>query len=256
MGFIGGIPARWILQTIAPPEKRIAGVQKPSKDSKTKSNLKTHFGEDFIEQIQGKAVLDFGCGFGVQSIEVAKLGASKVIGLDIQDSRLDGARELAKSEGVEHLCHFAKHTDEKADIILSKDSFEHFEDPAAILAIMENLLKPNGKILASFGPTWYHPYGGHLFSVFPWAHLILTEKSLIEWRSKFKSDGATRFGEVEGGLNQLTIARFESIVAKSSLEIQKYSAVPISGVSIFASKPLREFGASLVRYELVIKQSN
>ena len=256
MGFIGGIPARWILQTIAPPEKRIAGVQKPSKDSKTKSNLKTHFGEDFIEQIQGKAVLDFGCGFGVQSIEVAKLGASKVIGLDIQDSRLDGARELAKSEGVEHLCHFTKHTDEKADIILSKDSFEHFEDPAAILAIMENLLKPNGKILASFGPTWYHPYGGHLFSVFPWAHLILTEKSLIEWRSKFKSDGATRFGEVEGGLNQLSIARFESIVAKSSLVIQKYSAVPISGVSIFASKPFREFGASLVRYELAIKQSN
>lgn len=251
MGIVGGTLARWLLQSISPPENRLAGSKKAPIESKTKSNLETHFGADFIDQIRGKTVLDFGCGFGVQSVEVAKLGASKVIGVDIQDSRLEGARALAKSEGVEQLCHFTKCTDEKADIILSKDSFEHFEDPAAILTIMESLLKPVGKILASFGPTWYHPYGGHLFSVFPWAHLILTEKSLIEWRGKFKNDGATRFGEVEGGLNQLTIAHFESLVAKSSFCIRRYSAVPIAGIKIFAWKPLREYGASLVRYELV-----
>ena len=103
------------------------------------------------------------------------------------------------------------------------------------------------------GPTWYHPYGGHSFSVFPWVHLIFTEKSLIEWGSRFKNDGATRFREIDGGLNQLTIRRFESTYERSPFRIHKYSDVPIRGISVLASKPLREFGASIVRYELVKK---
>jgi hypothetical protein len=69
----------------------------------------------------------------------------------------------------------------------------------------------------SFGPTWHHPYGGHLFSVFPWAHLIFSEKALTRWRSDLRDDGATRFGEVAGGLNQMTIRRFEELVADSRL---------------------------------------
>jgi SAM-dependent methyltransferase len=251
MGIIGGIFAKKILNAVAPPQRRILGSKEPNKESKTKSNLKTHFGDDFIEKIHGKTVLDFGCGFGVQSVEVAKLGAGKVIGIDILENRLSGATELAEAQGVGNICQFTKSTDQKADFILSKDSFEHFDDPSKILILMDQLLKPEGRVLASFGPTWYHPYGGHSFSVFPWAHLIFTEKSLIEWRSQFKNDGATRFREIDGGLNQLTIRRFESTVECSPFRIHKYSAVPIFGLSVLASKPLREFGASIVRYELV-----
>lgn len=253
MGIIGGIFAKTILNAVAPPQRRILGSKEPNKESKTKSNLKTHFGDDFIEKIHGKTVLDFGCGFGVQSVEVAKLGAGKVIGIDILENRLNGATELAEAQGVGNICQFTKSTDQKADFILSKDSFEHFDDPLKILILMDQLLKPEGRVLASFGPTWYHPYGGHSFSVFPWAHLIFTEKSLIEWRSQFKNDGATRFREIDGGLNQLTIRRFESTVERSPFRIHKYSAVPIFGLSVLASKPLREFGASIVRYELVKK---
>ncbi|MCE2750295.1 MAG: class I SAM-dependent methyltransferase [Pirellula sp.] len=253
MGIIGGIFAKTILNAVAPPQRRILGSKEPNKESKTKSNLKTHFGDDFIEKIHGKTVLDFGCGFGVQSVEVAKLGAGKVIGIDILENRLNGATELAEAQGVGNICQFTKSTDQKADFILSKDSFEHFDDPSKILILMDQLLKPEGRVLASFGPTWYHPYGGHSFSVFPWAHLIFKEKSLIEWRSQFKNDGATRFREIDGGLNQLTIRRFESTVERSPFRIHKYSAVPIFGLSVLASKPLREFGASIVRYELVKK---
>jgi len=82
------------------------------------------------------------------------------------------------------------------DAIISLDGFEHFDDPGAVLQTMHDLLKPGGTVYASFGPTWYHPLGGHLFSVFPWAHLIFSEKALLRWRSDLRSDGATRFGEV------------------------------------------------------------
>lgn len=51
----------------------------------------------------------------------------------------------------------------------------------------------------SFGPTWFHPFGVHMFSMVPWAHLLFDEPSLVGWRSGFQDDGATRFCEVERG---------------------------------------------------------
>ena len=47
----------------------------------------------------------------------------------------------------------------------------------------------------------------------------IQQEGLIRWRSTFKTDGATRFGEVAGGLNQMTIAKFEELIASSTLEI-------------------------------------
>src|SRR5205807_2149658 len=122
-------------------------------------------------------------------------------------------------------CSFVQRYDGKAEVITSLDAFEHFGDPEGILHIMASLLKPTGKVLVSFGPTWYHPYGGH-FPLFPWAHVLLTEQALMKWRSQFKTDGATRFGEVDGGLNQMTIARFERVIAKSPFRFERFEAVP------------------------------
>ena len=126
-----------------------------------------------------------------------------------------------------------------------------FDDPAAILRIMRRLLKDDGCVIAAFGPTWYHPLGGHLFSVFPWAHLLFTEKSLIRWRSDFKTDGATRFGEAEGGLNQMTISRFEAVVAKSDFKFAEFELVPIRKLRPVANRLTREFTTAIVRCKLV-----
>ena len=102
-----------------------------------------------------------------------------------------------------------------------------------------------------FWPTWYHPLGGHLFSVFPWAHLVFTEASLIRWRSDFKTDGATRFCEAEGGLNQMTIRRFRSIVAESDFKFAEFEPVPIRKLRIIANRVTREFTTAIVRCKLV-----
>jgi SAM-dependent methyltransferase len=40
------------------------------------------------------------------------------------------------------------------------------------------------------------------------------------------SDGATCFGEVEGGLNQMTIRRFVKLVEKSAFQFERFDAVP------------------------------
>ena len=204
-----------------------------------------------LSRVRGKTVLDFGCGEGGEAIELAMAGATRVIGLDIREDVLNTARQRALDQGVAGICHFTTSTDEPVDIIVSLDAFEHFGNPAAILETMHQLLQPGGECLVSFGPTWYHPLGGHLFSVFPWAHLLFSEEALIRWRSTFKSDGATRFGEVAGGLNQMTIARFEKLVGASGFTIAELEAVPIRKLRPVHNRLTREFTTALVRCRLI-----
>jgi SAM-dependent methyltransferase len=161
------------------------------------------------------------------------------------------ARERARVAGLEDRCRFGRDPSDLADVIVALDSFEHFEDTGAVLAQMYSLLKSGGRVIASFGPTWYHPLGGHLFSVFPWAHLLFSERALIRWRSDIRSDGATRFGEVAGGLNQMTIRRFERLVGASDFRLERLETVPIRKLKWFHSPLTREFTTAIVRVQLV-----
>jgi SAM-dependent methyltransferase len=173
-----------------------------------------------------------------------------VIGVDIREDVLNIARQKAAAAGVQDRCSFGTSAAELADVIVSLDAFEHFGHPDEILRIMRGLLKPGGEVWVSFGPTWYHPMGGHLFSVFPWAHLVFSEKALIRWRSDFKSDGATKFSETAGGLNQMTIKRFEALVAASSFECADLELVPIRKLQPVHSALTREFFTAIVRCRL------
>ncbi len=46
-------------------------------------------------------------------------------------------------------------------VVVSLDAFEHFADPQGVLRIMRGLIKDNGCAMIVFGPTWFHPLGGH-----------------------------------------------------------------------------------------------
>jgi len=248
MGFIGGTVGYHLLRRISTngdtgycDGSAYEGVSK----------IETLLGKRIWQETKDKVVIDFGCGDGEDAVEVAKRGARKVVGIDIREHALARARQRAAQQGVTDHCAFGTKTDEKADVILSIDAFEHFDDPGEILRIMRRLLKDDGCVLAAFGPTWYHPLGGHLFSPFPWAHLIFTEKSLIRWRSDFKTDGATSFREVDGGLNQMTIRRFHSIVAESDFKFADFEPVPIRRLKPIANWLTREITTAIVRCKLV-----
>jgi SAM-dependent methyltransferase len=210
------------------------------------SKLRALLGSDFLRSVVGKTVIDFGCGEGREALEIAQSGAHRVVGVDIQERLLEIGRQQAATAGIGN-CEFTSCPVEKADLILSLDAFEHFESPGDVLLAMARLLKPEGEIVVSFGPTWFHPYGGHTFSVFPWAHLLFTEQALIRWRSDFKNDGAKSFKEVAGGLNQMTIARFSRIVAESPLRLMKLTTVPISPLKWLHCYGTREFTTSIVQ---------
>lgn len=214
------------------------------------SKIEALLGKDFWDCTRDKVVIDFGCGAGQDVIELARHGARKVIGVDIQERFLKMGRHRAANLDLSHICEFTTKPKERADVIIAMDSFEHFANPAEVLQVMSSMLKPDGIVVAAFGPTWYHPYGGHLFSIFPWSHLLFTESAQCRWRATFKHDGATRFNEVEGGLNQMTIRRFKKLVEASDLEFEEFEPVPIRKLSWLANPLTREFTTAIVRCKL------
>jgi SAM-dependent methyltransferase len=243
--FVGGRLGYWLLRRIK-PAPAADGTLAPSD-----LRLDRLLGAGLRTAVRDRIVIDWGCGEGNEAVALAQFGARRVIGLDIRPHALAAARSKARALGLQDTCEFTTHTDQRADVILSIDAFEHFSDPAAILRGMAERLAPDGRAWISFGPPWLHPLGGHLFSVFPWAHLVFTETALIRWRSDFRSDGATRFEEVEGGLNRMTIRRFERLVRNSPLQFESFETVPIGVARRLHKGPTREFLTSIVRCRLV-----
>jgi SAM-dependent methyltransferase len=261
MGIVGGTLGYELLRRIDPGGKSAdpaPGQQFPWQSAAYAGKSKTEvlFGPGIWAEVEGKLAIDFGCADGAEAIAMAKHGARRVIGIDTRESVLEIARRAAEAAGVADRCSFSTRTDERADVIFSIDWFEHHHDPAALLAEMRRLLDDAGRVHISFGPAWYHPMGGHLFSVFPWSHLIFTERALIRWRSDFKTDGATRFHEVEGGLNQMTIGRFERLLAQSAFRVERFETPPIKKLRRFHNRLTREFFSSYVRCTLAPARGN
>lgn len=246
MGLIGGKAAYHFLKTLYPGGSSTLQAN----IYQSRSKLQALLGDEVWQLTAGRDVLDFGSGEGLEAVELAVRGARTVYGVEILGPQRARAAERAAAAGVADRVHFMTSPSNLVDVIVSLDSFEHFADPAAVLETMYESLRPGGLVLISFGPPWYHPYGGHLFSVFPWAHLLFAENALIAWRSDFKTDGATRFGEVAGGLNQMTIARFEALIVASGFAVRKLEAVPIRRLRAFATKFTRECTTSIVRATL------
>jgi len=210
-----------------------------------RSKLEVLLGPQIWDLTRDKEVLDFGCGPGAEAVEIAEHGARHVIGIDLRQRWLELGAELAVAQGVADRCTFAREWKDPVDLIVSLDSFEHFADPAGVLAHMRGLLRPGGKVLAAFGPTWYHPLGGHIYSVFPFSHLLFSERALVRWRAMHKSDGATTIAE--SGLNKMTISRFIRLVEASPLKFASFELLPIRPLRLIANRLTREFTTAAVR---------
>ena len=57
-----------------------------------RSKLEVLLGPKIWDDLKDKVVIDFGCGSGVDAVEIAKRGAKRVLGLDIRENALAEAR--------------------------------------------------------------------------------------------------------------------------------------------------------------------
>jgi SAM-dependent methyltransferase len=204
---------------------------------------------DLIERIRGKRVLDFGCGWGWQAVALKKLGAAEVWGVDIVERHLEYGKKLAQQHNVD--VKFVKSVPAERmksfDVVLSISAFEHFADPEGIVRLMQSFVGAAGQIIITWAEPWYSHSGSHVGNytripgtnaAIPWCNLIFSERALLTLRGRFRDDRPARLEDIEGGLNKMTVARFERIMRQSGMRIEKLEAHPTLGLPLVSQIPL------------------
>jgi len=136
--------------------------------------------------LQGKTILDVGCGLGGKTVAYGEAGASAVIGTDIVPRYITASRQYAAREipGVDT----GSLTSDAAlppvaegvfDTVVANDAMEHFAEPGRALAEMHRVARPGGAVWIFFTPH-FSPLGSHLYDYVytPWCHVIFTRSQI------------------------------------------------------------------------------
>ena len=107
-----------------------------------------------FRDLEGKMVLDIGCGGGILSFSMAEMGA-QVVGIDPSKKLISIATERNNKKKINlkflHITleKYIKSVGNKFDIITCMELIEHVENPYLFVRMIENLLSKNGLVFFS-----------------------------------------------------------------------------------------------------------
>lgn len=121
-----------------------------------KREVSRHFGRDprSLEAFKGLRILDIGCGGGLVSEPLARLGAS-VTGIDPSDTNVEVARLHAAPFADLDLAYRATTAEalaaagETFDVVLALEVVEHVTDVTAFLETAAGMVRPGGLIVVA-----------------------------------------------------------------------------------------------------------
>jgi len=108
--------------------------------------------------IEGRSFLDVGCGTGRYSLELARRGARKVVGIDISERMVDICQQRAKEEHLDSCCQFLQtdlleyQSDEIFDVCIGVGLFDYIREPLSVLAKMQDFVQD--RAIMSFPKFW------------------------------------------------------------------------------------------------------
>lgn len=113
--------------------------------------------------VNGKTVLDIGCGLGGPAMYLAEKHGANIVGIDIEAALIERAQLRAKERGLDSTAKFIlvkpgplEFADESFDVVLSSGAFTQIEDKLGIYRDCLRILKPGGW-LTSY--EWMKPEG-------------------------------------------------------------------------------------------------
>ena len=177
--------------------------------------------------LNGKDVLDLGCGYGGRSVRYAELGARSLTGIEPTERQCSEAREFAASHNVAatFVSGFAESIPlpaECVDCVLSYDVLEHVCDVGKTLEECLRVLRAGGSLYAIF-PPFHHPTGSHFeswLSKMPWPNVLFPCRSLVKAGTGIISRRADNYRpnplrptDRLWGLNGITIRKLRRIVS-------------------------------------------
>jgi 2-polyprenyl-3-methyl-5-hydroxy-6-metoxy-1,4-benzoquinol methylase len=145
---------------------------------------------DLMAQLPGKTILDIGCGLGGRTGYIARAGARRVVGVDINQEEIGSAQRLAAAhldaDSRARLQFIAVREQDPLrsgpyDIVLLIDSLEHVKDPVAMLDLAYSMLRPGG-VCYFTTVGWYNHMASHLTGIIPipFATVFFSDQQILD----------------------------------------------------------------------------
>lgn len=165
-----------------------------------------------LKPLEGKRILDVGCGSGRFCIAFAKEGAASVLGVDFAKLMIDIAEELAEEEGVADRCEFRvgafpdiiDEAEAPFDASTANGFFDYIADPIPIIKKMRQFTK--GTLIMSFPKAveWRVPVRRLRFWVKKTPLFLYKEKQL---KDILKTAGVTDYEWINLDRDYLIVAK-------------------------------------------------
>jgi len=108
--------------------------------------------------IENRTFLDVGCGTGKYSLEFARRGCRRVVGIDIAANMIEVCKERADKEGLADRCEFihadllAYNPEERFDVCIGIGLFDYIRHPHPVVARMRECI--TDRAIMSFPRLW------------------------------------------------------------------------------------------------------
>lgn len=154
-----------------------------------------------ITNLQGKRILDVGCGGGILAESLSKAGAT-VTGIDLSTKALKVAElhQLESGTSVRYLTisaeDLAKEESQSYDVVTCMEMLEHVPDPSSVVQACAKLCKPGGHIFFS---TLNRNLKSYLFAIIGAEYILqLLPKGTHQYEKFIKPSELAQFTRAAG----------------------------------------------------------